>query len=42
MELTDKEKKILEAIRKVKFGEVIVYIEDNKPVRVKETVNTKI
>mgnify|MGYP000123832311 CR=1 FL=1 len=36
MELTESERKILEILRSMQFGEVRIIITDNKPVRIEE------
>jgi hypothetical protein len=41
MELTEREKKLIEQLRTVSFGEVVVYMQDSQPVRI-EKVKTSI
>jgi len=36
LEITESEKKVLEIIRSVDFGEVNVIIQNNKPIRIEE------
>ena len=40
MKLTEKEKKLLEMIRALKFGEMRIIIQDSEPVRVEEIKNS--
>ena len=35
--LTDKELRLIEELRKISFGKVVIIIEDNQPVRIVET-----
>lgn len=37
MVLSDKEKKLIELLREIKYGEVVIFIQDGKPVRIEET-----
>ena len=36
MELTEKEKKLIELIRKIKYGKVVVILEGGQPTRIEE------
>jgi hypothetical protein len=36
MELTSQEKKLIDVIRKVQYGEVKIIINDGKPIRIEE------
>ena len=36
MKCTDKEKRLIEMIRALKFGEMRIFIQDSEPVRVEE------
>ena len=40
MVVTDKEEKLIEEIRKIPFGQVVVYMQEGQPVRIeiKESV----
>ena len=37
---TDKEKRLIEVIRALKFGEMRIFIQDSEPVRVEELKNS--
>lgn len=36
MELTEKEKRLIEEIRKIEFGEMKIVIQNNSPIRIEE------
>ncbi len=38
MELTEKERKLIEYLRKIPFGEVLVIMHDGEPVRVEKAL----
>ena len=39
---TDKEEKLLQLIRELKFGEIHIYVADGQPVRAEEIKRSKI
>lgn len=36
MELSEKEKHLIEQLRKVNYGEVVVFMQDSQPVRIEK------
>jgi len=36
MELSDKEQKLIEELRKVPYGQIVIYMENRQPVRIEK------
>lgn len=38
--LTDKEKKLIQVLRKIDYGEVKIFVQDKQPVRIEEVIKS--
>ena len=36
MDISEKEKKLIEQLRKIKYGEVVVFLQDGQPIRIEK------
>ncbi len=36
MNMSDKEKKLIEELRKIKYGEVVVFLQEGQPIRIEK------
>ena len=41
MDLTEKEQHLIEEIRQIPFGEVVIFLQDNQPVRIEKGIESK-
>jgi len=40
IELSDKELRLIEELRKIKYGELVVFLQDGQPIRIEKAIKS--